>query len=107
MKKKILLIGSTGYIGSKLKKILSKKYKIIAPNKKKLDISKLSNLKKFVKNNIHYIINLSGQVSNNSKLMKRVIINGNKNIIKLCCDKKIKSFFINEFNLWIFKKKQK
>mgnify|MGYP000016410938 CR=1 FL=1 len=107
MKKKILIIGSTGYIGSKLKKILSKKYKLITPNKKKLDITNYSNLKKFVNNNIHYIINLSGQISNNSNLMKRVIINGNKNIIKLCCDKKIKIFFLSTSLIYGYSKKNK
>ena len=64
-------------------------------------------MKKFVKNNIHYIINLSGQISNNSNLMKRVIIDGNKNIIKLFFDKKIKIFFLSTSLIYGYSKKNK
>ena len=64
-------------------------------------------MKKFVNNNIHYIINLSGQISNNSNLMKRVIIDGNKNIIKLFIDKKIKIFFLSTSLIYGYSKKNK
>ena len=38
--------------------------------------------------------------------MKRVIINGNKNIIKLCCDKKI-VFFLSTSLIYGYSKKTK
>ncbi len=107
MKKKILIIGSTGYIGIRLKKILSKKYNLITPNKIKLDITNYYNLKKFVNNNIHYIINLSGQISSNSKLMKRIIVKGNRNIIRACNRKKIKIFYLSTSLVYGYTKNSK
>lgn len=107
MKKKILIIGSKGYIGKKLKKILKIKYKLIAPSKKKLDITNIYKLKNFINNNIHCIINLSGQISNNSKIMKKVIINGNRNLIKICNKKKIKILFISTSLIYGYSNKNK
>ncbi len=95
MKKKILIIGSHGYIGNKLKKILKKKYNLITPNKKKLNITNFNNLKNYINSDVHCIINLSGQTSPISHLMKKVIIDGNKNIVKLCKNKKIKVYFMS------------
>ena len=95
MKKNILIIGSSGYLGKKLKKNLSKKYNLITPNKKKLDITKLDNVKKYMKSSIHLVINLSGQISKNKKIMENVIVNGNKNIIQLCKNKKIRIFYLS------------
>lgn len=95
MKKKILIIGSSGYLGKKLKKSLSKKYNLITPDKKKLNIVKLDKIKKYLKNNIDFVINLSGQISNNKRLMKNIIVNGNKNIIQLCKNKKLKVFYLS------------
>jgi dTDP-4-dehydrorhamnose reductase len=95
LKRKILIIGSYGYIGKKLKKELNKKFNLIIPNKKKLDITKINDLKSYIRDDIHCIINLSGQIDNNHKLMKKIIIDGNKNIIKLCDNKKIKVYFIS------------
>ena len=85
MKKTILLIGASGYIGKKLKSSLKKKYFLIDPRTKDgFDISKINTLKKIFNNKVDIIINLSGQINTNKKLMKKVIINGNKNIIELC-----------------------
>ena len=48
--KKILLIGSTGFIGKKLKIKLSKNFKLICPTKKQdFDITKKKELKKIMK----------------------------------------------------------
>ena len=107
MKKKILIIGSSGYIGSKLKKILKKKYRIFTPSKKKLNIANFNSLKKNVNNKINCIINLSGQISTSSKLMKKIILDGNKNIIKLCNGKNIKIFFISTSLVYGYSKKNK
>ena len=95
MKKNILIIGSSGYLGKKLKKILNKKYNLITPNKQKLNIAKIDKIKKYFKNDIDFVINLSGQISNDKRLMKNIIVNGNKNIIKLCKNKKTKVFYLS------------
>ena len=107
MKKKILIIGSNGYIGSKLKKILKKKYRVLTPNKKKLNITNFNSLKKNVSDKVDFIINLSGQISANSKLMRNVILDGNKNIIRLCNEKNVKIFFISTSLIYGYSKKNK
>tara|TARA_B100000989_G_C19530190_1_gene469219 strand:- start:1684 stop:2508 length:825 start_codon:yes stop_codon:yes gene_type:complete len=107
LKKKILIIGSNGYIGSKLKKILKKKYSVLTPNKKKLNITNFNSLKKNVSDKVDFIINLSGQISANSKLMRNVILDGNKNIIRLCNEKNVKIFFISTSLIYGYSKKNK
>ena len=80
--KTILLIGSTGFIGSELKRKLKKKFKIISVSRKKgFDISDFYVVKKLVNKNIDIIINLSGQISTKKKMLK-TIIKGNRNIIR-------------------------
>lgn len=79
--KTILLIGSSGFIGSYLKKDLKKKYRLICPiNKKKFDITNFKKVNDILKSNIDIIINLSGQISKTR--MYSTIIKGNKNIIQ-------------------------
>ena len=95
MKKNILIIGSSGYLGKKLKNNLSKRYNLITPDKKELNIIKLDKIKKYFKNNIDFVINLSGQISKNRKSMKNIIVNGNKNIIQVCKNKKLKVFYLS------------
>lgn len=107
MKKKILIIGSEGYIGSKLKKILRKKYIIFTPSKKKMNITNFNSLKKNFNYKINCIINLSGQISANSKSMKNIILNGNKNIIKLCNGKNIKIFYVSTSLIYGYSYKNK
>jgi nucleoside-diphosphate-sugar epimerase len=90
LKKTILLIGASGYIGKKLKSFLKKKYFLINPRTKNgFDISKMNTLKKIFDDKIDIIINLSGQINSNKKLMKKIIIDGNKNIIELCKKKNV------------------
>ena len=82
--KKILLIGSTGFIGKKLKIKLSKNFKLICPTKKQdFDLTKKKELKKYFNQEIDVIINLSGQQNQNQKKMKAVIEKGNQNILDL------------------------
>ena len=79
--KTILLIGSSGFIGSYLKKDLKKKYKLICPvNKTKFDITNFKKVNNILKKKIDIIINLSGQISNTH--MRSTIIKGNTNIIQ-------------------------
>ena len=60
---KILIIGSNGYIGRSLSKILKKKFKLILPSHKsgKIDVLNKRSLAKYIKQDIDIIINLSGQ----------------------------------------------
>jgi nucleoside-diphosphate-sugar epimerase len=87
LKKKILIIGSSGYLGNHLKVKLSKKYSIISThkkNKKLVDICDYSKLDNYININkkIEYLINCSGQYSKNLKRFRNITIRGNKNIIK-------------------------
>lgn len=82
--KKILLIGSSGFIGKKLKTKLTKNYELICPTKKKgFDITKKKELKKYFNHEIDVIINLSGQQNQNQTKMKKVIEKGNQNILDI------------------------
>ena len=87
MKKKIIIIGTSGYLGKILKKNLSKNNKIISShikNKKIIDINDYLKFKKIVeKNDIDFLINCSGQLSNNMENFKNTTLKGNKNIINL------------------------
>ena len=78
--KKVLIIGSSGYIGKYLTNKLKKKFKLILPSHSKgeLDILKIKTLKEKVKKDIYAIINLSGQNTSNRKILKKTIIEGNK-----------------------------
>ena len=79
--RKILLIGSSGFIGSYLKKDLKDKYRLICPtNRKNFDITDYNKVNNILKKNIDIIINLSGQISKSQ--MYKTIIKGNTNIIK-------------------------
>jgi|TARA_B100002003_G_C14118483_1_gene537954 nucleoside-diphosphate-sugar epimerase len=107
--KKILLIGSTGYIGKRLIKIIKKNFQIITPQRKKsfIDISNKDSLKKFISNDLDYIINLSGQEST-KKIMKKIILQGNKNIIELVSKlkKKIEVIFFSTSLVYGYSKYQ-
>ena len=92
-KKKILLIGSNGFIGKKLNSYLKKFYSvhklnrnIIKENPKNIscDITKINKLKRKLASQpkFDYVINLSGQVDNSKSIMYSNIYNANQNIIK-------------------------
>lgn len=77
-KKKVLITGSTGFIGFHLKKKLNLKFNLFTPNKKELDLKKKRNLKIYL-----------------DKLKPDIIINlASSTIFK----KKIKSEKNNQFN---------
>lgn len=87
--KNILLIGSTGYVGRKLKSKLSQKYSLICPKRNLgFDIREKKELKKYLTDKIDIIINLSGQQNLKKSEMTSVINEGNNNILELV--KKIK-----------------
>lgn len=94
MRKKILLIGSNGFIGKNLSIYLKKFFSIYKLNRNVLkenrkniscDISKKNDLKKkFLKfPKFEYVINLSGQVEKNKSKMRNNIYQGNKNLIQI------------------------
>ena len=88
--KTVLLIGSTGFLGSHLKKKLNKIYKLICVSKKNgFDISNLKKVKNLLNRKIDFIINLSGQISTKKNMYNTIVI-GNKNIINVLRNKKTK-----------------
>ena len=108
MKKKILIIGGKGYIGLKLTKELKKIKrigKLIIP--KKIDVRKYRNIRRHVDTDVRLIINLSGQISKNIKLMKEVIVKGNENIIKVCRNKNILVYYFSTSLVYGYSKKNK
>lgn len=83
MKKKILIVGGTGFIGYHLAKACLKKKLLVTslsfrkPNKErylkkvkyiKCDISNKNNLQKNIKGNFDYVVNLGGYVNHNEKV---------------------------------------
>ena len=88
MKKKILILGSSGYIGKKLSVKFKKKFIIFnSINKKNTFIE----VKKFlIKNKIKYIINL---VNNNCQGIK--MIRYNKNLLNIIKNQDIKIIFFS------------
>ncbi len=86
---KILLIGSSGYIGSRFVKFAKNKINLLRShinlNKKKKRIINILNYKEldnylFKNKSIKTIVNLSGQYG---KDFKKISLNGNKNLIKI------------------------
>tara|TARA_E500000178_G_C16992779_1_gene741676 strand:- start:33 stop:800 length:768 start_codon:yes stop_codon:yes gene_type:complete len=86
LNKKILIIGSNGYLGKKLKRDLKHHFNIIEFNKRSnnRDIRNKDDVKEFfLKNNdVDIILNLTGQISNKLLKTKTTNIFGSKNIIK-------------------------
>ena len=85
--KKILFIGGKGYLGSLVKKRI-KGFKIISPEKKHLNILNITQLQKYINNDLFCVINFSGQIGRNTN---DINILGNKNILKIFKKKKITS----------------
>lgn len=108
---KVLIVGANGYIGKYLvkSKILKKKFKIITPSFSKGEINVLNknNLKKFITKDIKLVINFSGQVDVNKKKLKKIILDGNKNLINIInnVNKKINYIFFSTCLVYGFKKK--
>ena len=108
MKKKIIVIGGTGFIGFNLiKKIPKKNFEITSVSRKlpskgerikkvryiKCDISKYNELKRLKEDNFDYIINLGGNIDHKNKTQTdKVHFAGCKNLIKFFNNKKKKLF---------------
>lgn len=105
--KTILLIGSSGFLGSHLKKRLKKTYKLICVSgRKQFDIRNFNEVKILLNRKVDFIINLSGQMST-KKNMLDTIVKGNENIINAIKNKKIKPivYFISTTLVYGFSNK--
>ena len=108
MKKKILIVGGTGFIGNKLaKKCLSLNWNVTSVSTKKphykkkiknvkyviCDISKKKNLRIKIKEDFNYVVNLGGYVNHKDKTKTyNSHYLGCKNLSNFFLDKKIDSF---------------
>ncbi len=83
--KRILILGSSGYLGKNFSKFFKNKYLIFNSHilkKRKVDILKKKYLFNYLsKNKINIILNLSGQLLKNFNEYKKISIEGNKNLI--------------------------
>lgn len=107
IKKNILIVGSSGFVGKYLCKYFSKKHFLIfhinrSKDKNKnsfiCDISNFKQLKRLIKSfkiKFDIIINLSGQDTHDQKLLKKTIIQGNKNLIKIFQKSNPKIFYMS------------
>ena len=98
MKKKIIILGSNGFIGRRLSIKLKKKFKVFnSPNKK----TSFKDIEKFlIKNKIQYVINLV-----NDDYQRIKIIEYNKNLLKIIKNLDIKIIFFSTSLVYGFSKK--
>tara|TARA_B100000963_G_C22607101_1_gene663086 strand:+ start:1196 stop:2104 length:909 start_codon:yes stop_codon:yes gene_type:complete len=108
MKKKILVVGGTGFIGRHFLKKSVNKYDVYSLSINKIkkskkinnvkyfrgDISSMKSLKKVLKSNkFDYVVNLGGYINHIDKqLANKTHLNGCKNLINFFKNKKIKLF---------------
>lgn len=107
MKKKILIVGGTGFLGHNFaKKCLKNNFKVISisrnkPKKERFlkkvkylyaDISKKGELIKILNFKFNYIVNFGGDVNHHEKITFKSHFNGCKNLANITLKKKIEKF---------------
>lgn len=107
MKKKILIVGGTGFIGHALaKKCLTKKYDVISLSRNKpivtrflkkvkylyVDITNKKELNKKINFKINYVVNCGGDIDHHGKNTYKSHFNGCKNLVDIISKKKIEKF---------------
>ncbi len=81
-KKTLLLTGATGFFGSRINKKLKKKYKILSPSSKKLNLLSRKSISKYLeKNKIDIIVNSAWKINSTIDTEKVRVNNYKKNII--------------------------
>ncbi len=100
IKKNVLILGSSGFLGKHLSRILKDNFKLFyshnKKNQRKIDITKKKQLYEFlIKKKIEIVINLSGQIEKKYILFKKVSIEGNNNLINFAKNNKILNIFFS------------
>jgi nucleoside-diphosphate-sugar epimerase len=113
LKEVILITGGKGRLGLALKKkIDKKKFKVLNPSSKKLNLLNPKKIKKYFKQNkIQIIIHCAWQINNNNILKEEIVNERNykmsKNIIKISKKNKVRFFLnISSVNAYYFSKKK-
>ena len=101
MKKNIVITGGSGRFGQYLKETKTK-YKLFFPNKKKLNILKVSSIENFIKKNkVDIVIHLAGlsrpMEIHNKNIQKSIDLNiiGTANVTKICSKYNIKLIYFS------------
>ena len=100
-KKKIVVTGGTGRFAQSLKKIKSK-YNFIYPSKKKLDITNIKSIFRYLKKTKPYsVLHLAGlsrpMIEHEKNISKSINLNiiGTANLVKICSKLKIKLIYFS------------
>ena len=96
MKKRILIVGSSGFLGKIFSKEFNLSFSILKTHikgKKKIDLAHKKKLYKFIdKKNFYLVLNLAG---GQHALKKKNFITENLNLIKICNKNKVKIIFFS------------
>lgn len=100
--KKILITGGSGFIGRFLKKQLEKKYELLLPGSRELNVFNKADLKKYEQEHIDYVVHLAGKTFvpdswDNPVSFLEVNTLGTANVLEFCRNKKIGMTYISAY----------